>query len=57
MSYVIETSLGLLSLMIKMFCIVVPLMMLLEISREFDLIDRIIRPFKVPARIIGFHQD
>ena len=57
MSYAIETFWGLFSLLLKMFCIVVPLMMLLEISREFNLIDKITSPLRAPARIIGFNQD
>jgi hypothetical protein len=57
MDFVLETLSGLLSLLIKMFLIVVPLMVLLEIFREFNLIDKITRPFKAPARIIGFYED
>ncbi len=57
MNYAIDTFWGLLSLLVKMFCIVVPLMVLLEISREFDLIDKITKPLKVPARIMGFYEE
>ncbi|UCE65488.1 MAG: nucleoside recognition protein [Candidatus Zixiibacteriota bacterium] len=57
MNYAIDTFWGLISLLVKMFCIVVPLMVLLEIFREFDLIDKITRPLKVPARIMGFYEE
>jgi hypothetical protein len=57
MNFAIESFWGLLSLLIKMFCIVLPLMVLLEIFREFNLIDRITRPLKAPAKILGFHED
>ncbi len=57
MDYALETFRGLLSLLIKMFFIVVPLMVLLEIFREYNLIGKITRPFRIPARIIGFYED
>lgn len=57
MQFISETSLGLLSLLVKVFCIVVPLMILLEVFREFDLIEKITRPFRAPARILGFYED
>lgn len=57
MDFALETFLGLLSLLLKMFLIVVPLMMLLEIFREFDLIGKITRPLRSPARIMGFYED
>jgi hypothetical protein len=57
MDYAIDTFWGLLSLLVKMFCIVVPLMVLLEIFREFDLIEKITRPLKAPARIMGFYEE
>lgn len=57
MQFVSETFFGLLSLLIKVFCIVVPLMILLEVFREFHLIEKITRPFRAPARILGYYED
>ena len=57
MNFVSETSLGLLYLLIKVFCIVVPLMVLLEVFREFDLIEKITRPFKRPLGLLGFGEE
>jgi hypothetical protein len=57
MEYAVETFWGLLSLLIKVFCIVVPLMILLEIFKEFDLIDKITKPLRIPARILGFYEE
>jgi len=55
--YFLSTSLSLLSLMFKVFLIVVPLMMLLEIFREFNMIDKLIRPFAGIAGIMGFKKE
>jgi hypothetical protein len=49
MEYAVETFWGLLSLLIKVFCIVVPLMILLEIFKEFDLIDKITKPLRIES--------
>jgi len=57
MEYAVESFWGLLSLLIKVFCIVVPLMILLEVFKEFDLIDKITKPLKIPARILGFYEE
>ncbi len=57
MQYSIDTILGLLSLLTKVFCIVVPLMVLLEIFREYNLIEKFTRPFKIPAKILGFKEE
>lgn len=43
--------------MTKVFCIVVPLMVLLEVFKEFNLIEKITRPFKRPAKILGFKEE
>ena len=57
MEYAVESFWGLLLLLIKVFCIVVPLMILLEVFKEFDLIDKITKPLRLPARILGFHEE
>jgi hypothetical protein len=57
MDYAIETALSLLNLMVKVFLIVVPLMMLLEIFREFELIDKLTKPFLKIAGLIGFKSE
>ncbi len=57
MGFVWETSAGLFSLLLKVFLIVVPLMVLLEIFREYKIIDKLIIPFRRPAGAIGFKQD
>lgn len=57
MEYAVESFLGLLSLLIKVFCIVVPLMILLEVFKEYQLIDKITGPLRIPARIMGFCQE
>jgi len=54
MDYTIETSLSLVYLMVKVFLIVVPLMALLEIFREFELIDKLTKPVMRIAGLIGF---
>lgn len=43
--------------MTKVFCIVVPLMVLLEVFKEFNLIEKITLPFKRPAKILGFKEE
>jgi len=57
MEYAVESFWGLLSLLIKVFCIVVPLMILLEVFKEFNLIDKITKPLRLPARILGFYEE
>jgi hypothetical protein len=57
MQYAFDTLSGLILLLAKVFCIVVPLMILLEIFREFDLIEKITKPFKIPAKMLGFYED
>jgi hypothetical protein len=57
MPYVLDTFSGLLYLLIKVFCIVVPLMVLLEVFKEFDLIGKITRPIRAPARLLGFYEE
>ena len=57
MDYAFETLFNLLYLLTKVFLIVVPLMMLLEIFREFDLIDKITKPLLKIAGLIGFKSE
>lgn len=53
----LDTGLGLFSLLVKVFFIVVPLMMLLEIFREFELLDKITDAVRRPAGKLGFKRD
>lgn len=57
MEFLLNTSLGLFSLLVKVFFIVVPLMILLEIFREFELLDRITDAVRRPAGKLGFKRD
>ena len=57
MEFLLDTGLGLFSLLVKVFFIVVPLMMLLEIFREFELLDRITDAVRRPAGKLGFKRD
>jgi hypothetical protein len=57
MQFVLETFWGLGSLMLKVFLIVVPLMMLLEISRAYNVLDKLIA-FSYPiTRRLGLKRD
>lgn len=57
MQVVLETSTGLMFLLMKIFFIVVPLMMVLEISREYRFVDSLTRTVSRPARALGFERD
>jgi hypothetical protein len=57
MEFVLDTGLGLFSLLVKVFFIVVPLMVLLEIFREFELLDKITDAVRRPAGKLGFKRD
>ncbi|MEE9553128.1 MAG: nucleoside recognition protein [candidate division Zixibacteria bacterium] len=52
-----DTSAGLFFLLLKMFLIVVPLMILLEVSREFKVIDMLTDLVYRPLRYFGFKRD
>ena len=51
------TSLGLFYLLLKVFLIVVPLMILLEFSREYRLIDMLSNLIYRPVGLLGFKRD
>lgn len=55
--FILETSSGLFFLLLKVFLIVVPLMILLEIFREYRLIDRVTGLIHRPAGFLGFKRD
>ena len=57
MQFGIDTLMGLWSLMLKVFFIVVPLMILLEISREFKWLDKLIAACYPVTRRIGLKRD
>ena len=57
MQFLLDTGLGLFSLLVKVFLIVVPLMMLLEIFREYELLDKITGAVRRPAGKLGFKRD
>ncbi len=57
MEFLLDTGLGLFSLLVKVFFIVVPLMILLEIFREFELLDKITDAVRRPAGKLGFKRD
>ena len=57
MQFSLDTGLGLFSLLLKVFLIVVPLMMLLEVFREYKLLDKIIGAVSRPAGKLGFKRD
>jgi hypothetical protein len=57
MQFAIDTIVGLGSLMLKVFLIVVPLMILLEISREFKILDKLIAASYPVTRRIGLKRD
>lgn len=55
--FVRETSTGLFFLLLRIFVIVVPLMLLLQIFREFNLIDRLTGIIKRPIAWLGYKRD
>jgi hypothetical protein len=57
MNFLINTSAGLFSLLLKVFVIVVPLMVILELSREFKALDKMISAVHPVARRVGFKRD
>jgi len=57
MQYALDMLSGLVWLLVKVFCIVVSLMVLLEVFREFDLIEKFTKPLKVPAKMLGYNED
>jgi hypothetical protein len=57
MDFILDTSAGLSVLLLKVFLIVVPLMVLLEIFREFKLLDRMTDLVHRPVRRLGFKKD
>ncbi len=52
-----DTSSGLFFLLLKVFLIVVPLMILLEVSREYKFIDMLTNIIYRPAKHLGFKRD
>jgi hypothetical protein len=57
MNFAADTALGLGSLLLKVFFIVVPLMILLEVSREYRILDKLIKACHPLARRIGLKKD
>jgi hypothetical protein len=57
MDFVVETLTGLGTLLLKVFAIVVPLMMVLEISREFRILDKMTAAVFPLARRLGYKRD
>ena len=57
MQYAIESLRSLGGLLLKVFCIVVPLMIILETSREFKILDKLTRALYPIARQMGFKRD
>jgi hypothetical protein len=57
MQFLLDTGYGLFILLVKVFFIVVPLMMLLEIFREYKLLDKITDAARRPAGKLGFKRD
>jgi hypothetical protein len=57
MQFALETVWGLGSLLLKVFLIVVPLMMLLEISRTYKILDKLIAACYPITRRIGLKRD
>jgi hypothetical protein len=57
MQFTVDTATGLGSLLLKVFLIVVPLMILLELSREFKILDKLIAAVFPVARRIGLKRD
>jgi hypothetical protein len=57
MEFVLNTSAGLSVLLLKVFLIVVPLMVMLEIFREFKILDMMTDLAHRPIRKLGFKKD
>lgn len=57
MNFAVDTIIGLGNLLLKVLVIVVPLMMALEISREFRVLDRLTASVYPLARRIGYKRD
>lgn len=57
MPFISDTAFGLGSLLLKVFLIVVPLMVLLEISREYKVLDKLIKACYPFARRMGLKRD
>ncbi|OGC94872.1 MAG: hypothetical protein A2W25_14205 [candidate division Zixibacteria bacterium RBG_16_53_22] len=57
MEFLIDTASGLLLLLFKVFTIVVPLMIVLEVSREFKVLDRLTSAVYPLARRLGFKSE
>jgi hypothetical protein len=57
MDFALDTLMGLGSLLLKVFLIVVPLMVLLEVSREYKYLDKLIRGSYPIARRMGLKRD
>ncbi len=57
MEFITTTSIGLGKLLFLVFAIVVPLMIVLEIFREFNILDRFTNFLLPVARLIGFQKE
>lgn len=57
MDFIIATSIGLGKLLLLVFAIVVPLIIVLEIFREFNILDRFTNFLFPLARIMGFKKE
>jgi hypothetical protein len=57
MEFLSSTSLGLLSLLLKVLAIVVPLMIILEISREFKALDKLTAVTYPIAKPLGYKRE
>jgi len=55
--FLLETSSGLFYLLLKVFLIVVPLMALLELSREYKIIDKLTGLLGRPIGFLGYRRD
>ena len=57
MQSALDSLISLGALLLKVFCIVVPLMIILEVSREFKILDKLTKAIYPIARLIGFKRD
>jgi hypothetical protein len=57
MEFLTSTASGLLLLLLKVFTIVVPLMIILEVSREFKVLDRLTSAVYPLARHLGYRRE
>ncbi len=57
LDFMLDTSSGLSVLLLKVFLIVVPLMVLLEVFREFKILDMMTNLAHRPVRKLGFKKD